>query len=276
MKIAYLEDDDVLAEHISGTLTSRGHECELFRDGSQLIRRLKREHFDLLLLDWSVPGVTGHQVTIWARANMTERVPILFMTSRSLEADIVTALTAGADDYMIKPIRAGELLARIDALSRRAYPGSPVPNNTIEVARYRIDPVGRTCFLDDTPIELTGREFDLVLLLFQHVGRVLSREHIGGTLWGQPQNTISRTLDTTCRACAPSCNCGLTTASGLRPSMGTVIGSRSYPMRRPTRSRQTFPLRKRPRARQLDTRVVCTAAGLCPHSGHIRHAIGFL
>jgi DNA-binding response OmpR family regulator len=197
MKIAYLEDDDVLAEHISGTLTSKGHECEVFRDGSQLIRRLKREHFDLLLLDWSVPGVTGHQVTIWARANMTERVPILFMTSRSLEADIVTALSAGADDYMIKPIRAGELLARIDALGRRAYPSTTASsNNTIEVARYRIDPVGRICFLDDTPIELTGREFDLVLLLFQHVGRVLSREHIGGTLWGQPQSTISRTLDT--------------------------------------------------------------------------------
>lgn len=62
MKIAYLEDDDVLAEHIIGTLTSRGHECELFRDGSQLIRRLKREHFDLLLLDWSVPGVRPNVV----------------------------------------------------------------------------------------------------------------------------------------------------------------------------------------------------------------------
>lgn len=196
MKIAYLEDDDILAEHISAALTSKGHECEVFRDGSQLVRRLKREHFDLLLLDWSVPGVTGHQVTIWARANLTERVPILFMTSRSLEADVVTALSAGADDYMIKPIRNGELLARIDALSRRAYPGAAASQTTIEVGHYRVDPIGRTCFLHDTPIELTGREFDLVLLLFQHVGRVLSREHIGGTLWGQPQNAISRTLDT--------------------------------------------------------------------------------
>jgi DNA-binding response OmpR family regulator len=196
MKIAYLEDDEILAESIGEILTSNGHECELFRDGSQLIRRLKREHFDLLLLDWSMPGVTGHQVTIWARANLTERVPILFMTSRSLEADIVTALSSGADDYMIKPIRNAELLARIDALGRRAYPREASAQAVIEVGHYRIDPVGRTCFLDDVPIELTGREFDLVLLLFQHVGRVLSREYIGGTLWGQPQNAISRTLDT--------------------------------------------------------------------------------
>jgi DNA-binding response OmpR family regulator len=199
MKIGYLEDDDVLAEHIGETLRSAGHECELFRDGSQLIRRLKRDRFDLILLDWSLPGVTGHQVTIWARANLSERVPILFMTSRSLETDVVTALQAGADDYMIKPIRSGELLARIDALSRRAYPGSAAGTEAqpvIEVGRYRIDPVGRTCLLGETAVELTGREFDLVLLLFQHVGRVLSREHIGGTLWGQPQSAISRTLDT--------------------------------------------------------------------------------
>ncbi|CAB3670041.1 response regulator transcription factor [Trinickia soli] len=196
MKIAYLEDDETLAEHIGGTLTSNGHECEVFRDGSQLIRRLKRDRFDLLLLDWSMPGVTGHQVTIWARANLSERVPILFMTSRSLETDIVTALSSGADDYMIKPIGVAELLARIDALGRRAYPDAANAQAIIEVGRYRIDPIGRTCFLRNTPIELTGREFDLVLLLFQHVGRVLSREYIGGTLWGQPQNAISRTLDT--------------------------------------------------------------------------------
>lgn len=197
VKIAYLEDDDVLAEHISEIVRSAGHECELFRDGSQLIRRLKRDRFDLILLDWFLPGVTGHQVTIWARANLSERVPILFMTSRSLEADVVAALAAGADDYMIKPIRSAELLARIDALNRRAYRNSGAGRQAIiEVGRYRIDPIGRTCFLGETAIELTGREFDLVLLLFQHVGRVLSREHIGGTLWGQPHSAISRTLDT--------------------------------------------------------------------------------
>lgn len=196
MKIAYLEDDDILAKHVGETLVSNGHECELFHDGSQLIRRLKREHFDLLLLDWTVPGVTGYQVTIWARANLSERVPILFMTSRLLEADVVTALSSGADDYMIKPLRSGELLARIHALGRRAHPDSSRAQAVIEVGRYRIDPGSRACFLREAPIELTGREFDLVLLLFQHVGRVLSRDHIGGTLWGQSQSAISRTLDT--------------------------------------------------------------------------------
>lgn len=196
MKIAYLEDDEGQVEHVNRLLASRGHECYSFTDGSQLIRRLKREGFDMLLLDWQVPGVSGHQVTLWARANLGEHVPIIFMTSRSLEEDIVAALNAGADDYMIKPIRKAELMARIDALARRVNQHSPRNAEPIELGRYRIDPGTRTCYVEGSPIELTSREFDLALLMFQHVGRILSREHIGGTVWGQPPSAISRTLDT--------------------------------------------------------------------------------
>jgi DNA-binding response OmpR family regulator len=196
VKIAYLEDDQFQVEHVSALLASRGHDCHPFSDGSQLIRRLKRDDFDMLLLDWQVPGVSGHQVTLWARANLSEHVPIIFMTSRSLEEDIVEALNAGADDYMIKPIRKAELIARIDALARRANQHAARHPEPIEIGRYRIDPGTRTCFLDGLPIELTSREFELALLLFQHLGRILSREHIGGTIWGQSPSAISRTLDT--------------------------------------------------------------------------------
>lgn len=196
VKIAYLEDDESQIEHIREVLTAKGHECRVFLDGSQLIRQLKREAFDMLLLDWQVPGVTGHQVTLWARANLSERVPIIFMTSRSQESDIVSALDAGADDYMIKPIRKAEFIARIDALARRVSP-EPVPvPPPIEIGRYRVDAATRTCVLDGVPIDLTSREFDLVLLMFQYIGRILSREHIGGTVWGKPPHAISRTLDT--------------------------------------------------------------------------------
>lgn len=196
MKIAYLEDDESQIERISEILTDKGHECRVFVDGSQLIRQLKRETFDMLLLDWHVPGVTGHQVLQWARSNLTERVPVIFMTSRSEERDIVSALSAGADDYLIKPIREGEFVARIDALARRAQSRSSSAPAPIEVGRYRIDAATRTCLLGGVQIELTSREFDLVLLMFQYIGRILSREHIGGVVWGQPPNAISRTLDT--------------------------------------------------------------------------------
>lgn len=196
VKIAYLEDDESQIEHVCEALREKGYECRVFVDGTQLIRQLKREEFDMLLLDWQVPGVTGHQVMTWARANLNKRVPIMFMTSRSLEADIVSAFASGADDYMIKPIRKGELIARIDAIARRVQP-EPGPNQRlIEVGRYRIDAVTRTCFFSGVPIELTSREFDLALLMFQHLGRILSRDHIGATVWGQPPAAISRTLDT--------------------------------------------------------------------------------
>ena len=196
MKIAYLEDDESQIERVSEVLSDKGHECRIFVDGSQLIRQLKRETFDMLLLDWQVPGVTGHQVLQWARSNLTERVPVIFMTSRSEERDIVSALGAGADDYIIKPIREGEFIARIDALARRARPHAASTPAPIEVGRYRIDAATRTCFLAGVPIELTSREFDLALLMFQYIGRILSREHIGGVVWGQPPDAISRTLDT--------------------------------------------------------------------------------
>lgn len=196
MKIAYLEDEESQIQHVGAVLAKKGHECHPFMDGSHLIRQLKRETFDMLLLDWQTPGVSGHRVLQWARENLSERVPIIFMTSRSAEADIVSALNAGADDYMIKPIRAEELLARIDALARRAnLQPTPAPQS-IEVGRYRIDPVTRACFIDGQAIELTSREFDLALLMFRYLGRILSREHIGGTVWGQSPNAISRTLDT--------------------------------------------------------------------------------
>ncbi|HTI19043.1 MAG TPA: response regulator transcription factor [Trinickia sp.] len=196
MKIAYLEDDEAQAQYIGELLVSNAHECHAFSDGSQLIGRLKRDAFDMLLLDWQVPGITGHQVTLWARANLSRRVPIIFMASRSLEEDIVEALNAGADDYMIKPIRRAELIARIEALARRVTLRSTSNPEPIVVANYRIDPRTRACFVSGQPVELTSREFDLALMMFQYVGRVLSREHIGATIWGQLPSAISRTLDT--------------------------------------------------------------------------------
>lgn len=198
MKIAYLEDDAAQQEFTKKILTDHGHECCTFNDGSRLVRQLRRERFDMLLLDWQVPGVTGHQITVWARAHLNEPVPIIFATYRSLESDIVSALNAGADDYLIKPIRKAELLARVDAVARRVQPNRPQESQgqPIEAGPYRIDPQKRSCLLHDAPIDLTPREFDLALLMFQYLGRILSREQIGGVVWGHPPSGISRTIDT--------------------------------------------------------------------------------
>lgn len=112
MNIASLEDDPVQAEFIKNSLINAGFACSVFTTGKSLLATLAKPHqFDLLLLDWEVPDVSGLDVLHWIRDNQGYSLPVLFLTSRTDEVDIVTGLQAGADDYMNKPIREGELIA---------------------------------------------------------------------------------------------------------------------------------------------------------------------
>ena len=103
-------------------LTNAGHKIHGYLLGNELLMQVRRESFDLFVLDWEVPDISGVEVLRWIRANISKSVPILFVTVRDTEEDIVHALNAGADDYMIKPVRQSETLARLGALLRRAYP----------------------------------------------------------------------------------------------------------------------------------------------------------
>jgi DNA-binding response OmpR family regulator len=122
-------------------------------------------------------------------------LPVLFMTSRSGEDDIVAGLAAGADDYMIKPIRRGELVARVQALLRRAYP-SQSPVEQIQFGDYIFE--SRACRLTiaSNPIDVTQKEFDLALLFFRNLGRPLSRAYILEAVWSRDVEIPSRTMDT--------------------------------------------------------------------------------
>ena len=100
-------------------LTAEGHLCHVYASGKRFVKDAARESFDLMLIDWEVPDMSGETVLRWVRENIAERVPVLFVTGRDTEEDIVHALGAGADDYMIKPPRRAELLARVTALVRR-------------------------------------------------------------------------------------------------------------------------------------------------------------
>src|SRR5690606_29334721 len=117
MIIASQEDDNAQAQLINNTLTKHGHECMFMNLGNDLLAPLSRpNHFDVLLLDWEIPDISGLEVVRWVRANLGYTIPIMFLTSRTQEEDLVVGLQAGADDYMIKPVRQNELLARLDAL----------------------------------------------------------------------------------------------------------------------------------------------------------------
>ncbi|HEX4859534.1 MAG TPA: response regulator transcription factor [Usitatibacteraceae bacterium] len=195
MRIAMLEDDVVVGSAMKQWLEAGGHSVHVFTMGRAIVREAGRESFDLFLLDWHVPDLSGREVLTWLREKQQSTVPVLFATSRDNEEDIVAALTAGADDYMIKPIRRLELLARVEALHRRMRPKeATLP--AIDLPPYHLDLNNRVIKLRDAPLELTDKEFELTVFLFQNIGRLVSRGHISESVWGRIADVQSRTVDT--------------------------------------------------------------------------------
>ena len=194
MRIAVLDDELSQLELIRHTMTEIGHECHLYSEGKSLLRELRLQTFDLLILDWTLPDISGPAVVKWVREDLASRLPILFVTNRRDEADMVEGLTAGADDFMVKPIRVAELEARVKALLRRAYPS----HHEVELhfGPYHFFPQSRTLQVDGAVVELKHREYELALFLFQNMGRLLSREHLREAIWGRGPEEPSRSLDT--------------------------------------------------------------------------------
>lgn len=195
MRIALLEDDPLLAKMIQGWLAEAGYDCQVFGLGKKFIYHLCQDTFDLIVLDWMLPDTDGIEVLRWIREHIDWPIPVLFVTGKDEESDIVLALEQGADDYMVKPVKHKELLARIRALSRRAIPQND-KQQVLEFGQYRFDLIAHKAYLNDVSIDLTQKEFDLVLFLFRYAGRVISRGHILESVWGRNPALNTRTVDT--------------------------------------------------------------------------------
>jgi DNA-binding response OmpR family regulator len=196
MRIALLEDQQDQADLVGAWLKAAGHSCHGFLSGNDLVREVQRESFDLFLLDWEVPGMSGAEVLVWLRANLAEPAPVLFVTARQREEDIVHALSSGADDYMVKPLSKLELLARIDALARRLGPKQRQGEDVLEYGRLRVDCRRRQVKLDGREVTITQKDYELAVFLLRNVGRLLSRGHILESVWGQTAELNTRTVDT--------------------------------------------------------------------------------
>jgi DNA-binding response OmpR family regulator len=194
MRIALLEDEQEHADRTSSLLQNAGHQVQVFTRGAALLRQLHSESYELIMLDWEVPGISGYEVLQTIRRQLAPRTAVVFLTHRDSETDVVQALEAGADDFLIKPPRERELLARVEAAGRRARDGAVV-GETLEVGPFRIDLEHRRIERGLETFELTRREFDVAALLFGNVGKVLSRAHIMQLVWGQTDATTTRTVD---------------------------------------------------------------------------------
>ena len=194
MRIAIVEDESVQAELLQAWLQAENHTCHVFPDGKSLLQAIKRDSFDLLIADWELPDISGIDVIKRIREQLEWRIPVLMATSRDSEEDIVRGLETGADDYMIKPIRHQELLARITALLRRTNNNEETPD-VIEAPPYRLQRNDNSVIMDEQIIQLKAKEFMLAQFLFSNVGRLLSRGHILESVWGQRGDLNTRTVD---------------------------------------------------------------------------------
>ncbi|MDW3095042.1 MAG: response regulator transcription factor [Gammaproteobacteria bacterium] len=194
MHIALLEDDQDQSTLLKAWLEDADHNCTVFASGKDMTMSLLHESFDLLILDWLVPDMNGLEVLQWVRDSLDWRIPVLFITQKEKEEDVVQALQGGADDYMSKPVKRAEMLARIYSISRRSQQGTS--EDELEFIPYTLQRSSKTVKLNGENIEITRKEFELTLFLFRNAGRVLSRGYILETVWGRSAEVNTRTVDT--------------------------------------------------------------------------------
>ncbi len=193
MRIAILDDDAELCEHIARLMRDAGHVVVAVRRGAEMLKTIKQESFDLLLLDWEVPDLSGLDILAWARRNIDPMPPVIMITSRVGDPDIIAGLNAGADDYVTKPVQDDVLKARVDALLRRSYADQ---NRKIETfGDYQFDIAASTISIAGQAVVTTAKEFSLALLLFRNLHRPLSRAYIMEAVWGHSPDLMTRTLD---------------------------------------------------------------------------------
>jgi DNA-binding response OmpR family regulator len=193
MHIGILEDDLVQRELLVALVQQGQHSCRAFESATAFLDGLKQESFDLLLVDWLLPDGNGGDVLRWVRGNIGWQLPCIVITARDEETAVVAALEAGADDYIVKPAKPLELMARIAAASRRGRPGAlPV----LRAGDYEIDIERQRLSLAGNVIEMTQKEFDLSVCLFQNLGKLLSRDFLLNKVWGISADVDVRTVDT--------------------------------------------------------------------------------
>jgi two-component system, OmpR family, response regulator RegX3 len=193
MLIAVLEDDQDQRDLLMLWLEQGGHRVHGFGTAEALFDETRRTPFNMFVIDWGLPDASGGEVIQWIREQRGWEVPLIVLTVRDDEQTVLTALKAGADDYVIKPARAAELLARIGAVARRYGVGSIAP---MQLGAYTVDIHRVSLLLHGNPVELTQKEFDLAVYMFQNPGKLLSRDHLLNRIWGVNADVDTRTIDT--------------------------------------------------------------------------------
>ncbi|WP_448577590.1 response regulator transcription factor [Thermaurantiacus sp.] len=194
MRCAVVDDDREQAALVEKLLREAGHHCDIFWSGPALISRMRQETYDLVVLDWSMPGMSGIEVLGAIRQGPFAQTPVLMLTSRADDSDVVAGLGAGADDYIVKPVVADVFLARVQAIVRRAGLARPTQPVT-QFGPYHFNRSTESVEFNGEIVKLTAKEFALALAFFENLSRPLSRTWLLESVWGTTADLESRTLD---------------------------------------------------------------------------------
>jgi DNA-binding response OmpR family regulator len=189
-KVLIIEDDAALLRGLKDNFDTQGYEVLTATDGAKGLATLLRERPDLVLLDLMLPKLSGYEICRQARADKLE-MPIIMLTARGQEDDIVRGLDTGADDYVTKPFSIRELLARVKAFLRRKDADAAV----FEFGQCRLDLTSHKLFRDGEEIALTAKEFRLLEFFVKRAGRAMTRDGILDAVWGQEVIVTDRSVD---------------------------------------------------------------------------------
>lgn len=192
-RILVVDDEPALREPLAFLLEKEGFEVDTAADGRAALDQFERSAPDLILLDLMLPGTSGLEVCRQVRA--TSSVPIIMLTAKDSEVDIVVGLELGADDYVTKPYSSRELLARVKAVLRRRVEPELEDDSLIEVGRVRMDVDRHTVSVDGKVVAMPLKEYELLELLLRNAGRVLTRGQLIDRVWGADYFGDTKTLD---------------------------------------------------------------------------------
>jgi two-component system, OmpR family, KDP operon response regulator KdpE len=192
-QLLLVEDDAAIRGALIRALADRGHAVTSMPSAMTALQHVLDTPPDLILLDLGLPDLGGYEALRMMRA--VSAVPVVVITARDDEAEIIRVLDAGADDYVVKPFGAGQIDARIRAVLRRAGHPDPGTASPIQIGGLRLDPEGYEATLNSLPLDLSRREFDLLLYLALHAGQVVTKRDLLTHVWRMPYGGADKTVD---------------------------------------------------------------------------------
>lgn len=200
-RILMVDDEVHILELVNFHLKKEGYDTVLVESGSEALEKISKEEFDLIILDWMLPQMDGIDILkhIRNKSNQTQ-VPVMFLTAKNDEFDTVLALEMGADDFLSKPFRNKEFIARVKALLRRSEKGSGAKTekkqeNSWIRNDFKINELNRTVEYKQNPLDFSRKEYELFIILIKHPGRVFTREELLNSVWDYAYMGSTRTVD---------------------------------------------------------------------------------